>query len=287
MTPFFSRTGTKRNLAATRAAGWGMLISATGVWRDEGFDVLAADNGEWTERGNPEPFAKREDRYLRFLDWLGDRPRFIALPDIVTNDDVAGGPLQSLDLSLSWLERLRGHPCVLLIVVQNGMTPRMLRPFLGSRVGIFVGGSTEWKESTLPMWGQLARETGCYLHVGRVNTKRRIFLCAAAKAHSFDGTSVTKFAETLRLLDQARQQFDLEPHSWPDIDLTPAGFARRCREIRGTMSGHAAHRALDLLSNDVLQSLGYGAGVEIFEQGVREWHRDGLPYPLPDLDGAV
>ncbi len=58
-------------------------------------------------------------------------------------------------------------------------------------------------------WGALARETGCYLHVGRVNTAVRIRLCSAAGADSFDGTSPSRFACTLPLLDGARRQPDL------------------------------------------------------------------------------
>ena len=35
-------------------------------------------------------------------------------------------------------------------------------------------------------------------------------------------------------------------------------FADRARVIVETMRGHAAHRAIDLLTNDVLRGLGYG-----------------------------
>ena len=51
---------------------------------------------------------------------------------------------------------------------------------LGARVGIFVGGSTPFKLETMPAWGELAREIGCWLHVGRVNSGRRIRDCHAA-----------------------------------------------------------------------------------------------------------
>jgi len=65
---------------------------------------------------------------------------------------------------------------------------------------------------------------------------------------------------------------------------TPIGwsaemFADHCRAIVRDMSGHAAHRALDLLTNDVLRSLGFGEGIDIFEAAVRDWHRDEQPYP--------
>jgi hypothetical protein len=45
-----------------------------------------------------------------------------------------------------------------------------------------------------------------HYHVGRVNTARRIRLCAEAGADSFDGTSVTMFSCTLPLLESARRQ---------------------------------------------------------------------------------
>lgn len=273
MMPFFSRTGTKRNLAAAREAGWGILVSAAGVWRDEGFKAIIADNGQWAERDTPGSF--KADRYHRFLDWLGDRAQLLVLPDIVC------GGLASLDLSLTWLDELRGHSALLLIPVQNGMTPAMIAPFLSDRVGIFVGGDTEWKEATLPVWGALAAEAGCHAHVGRVNTERRIRLCARAGIHSVDGSSVTRYAKTLPRLDAAVRQPDIEPLCRNLSDTTRAGFTRRCREIRRTMSGHPAHQALDLLTNDVLRSWGFGEGVDIFEAGVREWHAAALPYPLP------
>ena len=94
----------------------------------------------------------------------------------------------------------------MLIPVQNGMTAADIRPLVNDRVGIFVGGDTDWKISTLPVWGRLAAETGCYLHVGRVNTRRRIKLCATCGVDSFDGTSVSRFAVTIHHLDAEVRQ---------------------------------------------------------------------------------
>lgn len=44
---YASRTGTKRNLAALRAAGWGLFVSTAGVHRNEGFRFMI-DNGAWS-----------------------------------------------------------------------------------------------------------------------------------------------------------------------------------------------------------------------------------------------
>ena len=86
------------------------------------------------------------------------------------------------------------------------MTSVEVRPYLGEGVGIFLGGTTDWKLRTMMHWGKLAAEMRCYFHVGRVNTRRRIRMCIEAGADSCDGTSATKFVNTLPLLDAASKQ---------------------------------------------------------------------------------
>jgi hypothetical protein len=81
MLGYASNTGTRRNLAALRDAGW---------------------------RLKPEPFAA-------LVEHLGCAADFVILPDIV-----AGGEA-SLDLSVSWIPRLRGIR-KLLLPLQDGMT---------------------------------------------------------------------------------------------------------------------------------------------------------------------
>lgn len=196
MIAYASRTGSTRNLSALRAAGWRLLVSAAGVWRTEGFPY-AIDNGAWSAHCTGCTFDS--GRFLALLARLGDGADFVIAPDIVC------GGLASLSLTESWLPRLEHLRSRKLIAVQNGITPADIRPLLKSGVGIFVGGDTEWKLTTLPQWGALSAETSAYLHVGRVNSRRRIRLCALAGAHSFDGTSATRFSLTLPHLDLARR----------------------------------------------------------------------------------
>lgn len=177
-----------------REAGWRLIVSARGVLRTEGFPY-ALDNGAWTAHQRGEPFD--EGAFGRAVDLLGEGADWTVLPDIV-----AGG-LHSLEVSLSWLDRVPGER---LIAVQDGMGPEHVLPYLGPSVGIFLGGSTEWKLATMRRWGELAREAGCRYHVGRVNTRRRIRMCVEAGAHSFDGTSVTRFAASLPKLEAERSQ---------------------------------------------------------------------------------
>jgi len=199
LTPYASRTGTRRNLDALRSAGWRLLVSARGVLRNEGF-AYALDNGAWTAHQRGEPFDVAA--FERAVSWGAARADWLVLPDIV-----AGG-LPSLKMSMTWAARLQGL-CPLLLAVQDGMTPADVRSDIGPGIGIAVGGSTNWKEATCRQWGRLAAEKGAYLHVLRVNTARRIAICADAGAHSFDGTSASRFAKTIRPLDNARRQLSM------------------------------------------------------------------------------
>lgn len=196
MIAYASRTGTRRNLAALHDAGWRILVSARGVLRSEGFRY-ALDNGAWTAFTQGEPFDVAA--FEKALDLMGAEADWVASPDIV------GGGMRSLELSESWLPRLIDARLVL-IPVQDGLTASDVRPLLGNRVGIFLGGSTEWKLATMREWGELAREVGCYYHVARVNTRRRIEMCSEAGATSFDGSSASRFAASLPRLERARCQ---------------------------------------------------------------------------------
>lgn len=191
---YASRTGTRRNLEALHAADWFLLVSAKGVHRHEGFRY-AIDNGAWTAHTQAKPFDERA--FVAVVEKLGGGADWIALPDIVC------GGLSSLEMSkwwLSWVSRF----APVLYPVQDGMGPEDVRHLLHPEAGIFVGGSTEWKLDTLSTWAALAREVGCWLHVGRVNTVRRIRRCIDVGATSFDGTAVTKYAVELPKLQRAR-----------------------------------------------------------------------------------
>lgn len=209
MKGFASRTGTKRNLRGLRERGWGLIVSRAGAWRTEGFEAWAAENGAWADKLADRPFDGAE--FERFLEWVAAQPiqpLWIALPDIVE------GGLDSLALSRRWYRLLRRRKSFrtaeLMLVVQDGMEPRHVRRLVGPNCGVFVGGSTGWKLSTMKRWGALARSRGAKFHVGRVNSMRRIRLCEDAGADSFDGTSATMYAETLPRLDAARRQTSLE-----------------------------------------------------------------------------
>jgi hypothetical protein len=203
MIAYASRTGTRRNLAALRAAGWHLLVSAAGCLRHEGFPY-ALDNGAWSAFQHGTAFDAK--RFERAVELLAAGAEWVVAPDIV-----AGGR-ESLELSLAWLPRLLDRTTRVLLAVQNGIQETDIASLLGPRVGIFVGGDTEWKLATMDQWAALARARGCWCHIARVNTVRRVLRCQVAGAHSFDGTSVSRFACTITELDNARRSPALPWH---------------------------------------------------------------------------
>lgn len=165
--------------------------------RRDGFS-FALDNGAWTAYQRDEVFDVDAFRYA--LDELGDSADFVVAPDIVE------GGVSSLKMSVGWLPELTGRCNLTLIAVQDGIVPDDIRPLLQGNIGVFVGGSTAWKIHSMPQWGRLKAETGCYLHVGRVNSRRRIRMCGIAGADSFDGSGVSRFASEVGYLSAEVQQ---------------------------------------------------------------------------------
>lgn len=198
MIGYASNTGTRRNLQALRDAGWRILLTPDNPTPREGLKH-GIDNGAWKAHIQKLPFDTKA--FEKLVDRHGGTADFVVAPDIV-----AGGRT-SLDFSLSWLPKLQ-HVRLVLLPLQDGMTPTEIGSVLTAwpNIGLFLGGSTEFKLGTMHMWGGVAHAFGRWYHVGRVNTARRIRECESAEADSFDGTSATMYSCTLPKLEDARKQ---------------------------------------------------------------------------------
>jgi len=215
MIPYASNTGTLRNLDQLRRHGWHVLLTP----RDHRLPPempYAIDNGAWSAYLQQKPFDS--EGFMRLVEAHGERADFVVIPDKVCEG------MRSLDYSLLWLEQLRHLPR-LLLAVQDGMSAADVGAVLRREpgLGIFLGGSTEWKLRTMYGWGMVAHAIGCWYHIGRVNTKRRIKLCAEAGATSIDGTSASMFSVTVPMLDAARRQPSLlTPGAVADLESQPS-----------------------------------------------------------------
>ena len=195
---YASRTGTKRNLAALRAAGWGLFVSAAGVHRNEGFRFMI-DNGAWSA------FTKGLAWTPAMFEAVLERLGADQLCEGIIAPDVVCGGLASLRVSLEWLDHLLAvYAARVYLPVQPGISPRMIASYLGPRVGVFVGGDARWKEATCAQWAEHAHERGTVCHVGRVNTLRRLQICQAAKVDSFDGSGPSRFEAALHKMERFR-----------------------------------------------------------------------------------
>lgn len=201
---YASRTGTRRNLAGLRAHGWGLLVSRAGEWRTEGFDRICGDSGAWADFQAGRQFD--EEEFDRFVDWLAAQP---IVPDWLVLPDIVAGGMASLELSARYLNRCLAVSPLVLIAVQNGMEPSDLEPLVGPSVGIFLGGSTEWKIERMAEWGAFCAERRIHYHVARVNTLRRMYLAISAGADSIDGSSASRYAVTLPMLSSGSRHGDL------------------------------------------------------------------------------
>jgi len=199
MIAYASNTQGKRNLAALHAAGWHILLTPGKHAEPPAGFFYAIDNGAWAAYRNGTPFDG--DGFAELVDRHGGGAEFVIIPDKVAEGNA------SLEFSKSWLERLR-HLRLILLPVQDGMDPRDVGALLERhpRMGIFLGGTTDYKLRTMHGWGMVAFAMRRYYHVGRVNTVKRIRLCAEAGADSFDGTSATMYSCTVPMLNRARLQ---------------------------------------------------------------------------------
>ena len=147
-------------------------------WTDR---MWAADNGCFTQ---PETYS--DDRYLRWLAWRGDhavRCLFATAPDVV------GDAAATIERSLPMLSRIRneGYPAAL--VAQDGLVEADV-PWAETDV-LFLGGTTEWKLGhAAAVLAEAAQRRGVPVHMGRVNSLRRLRIAQRMGCASVDGCMV-------------------------------------------------------------------------------------------------
>lgn len=170
--------------------GW--LMSPDGWRNPPSWMPYALDNGAFGAWKNGTVWD--EGIFIELLQKAryANPPLWVVVPDVVMNKE------ETLWKWDEWLPKIRGVlPRVkLAFAVQDGMTQSDV-PREASVV--FIGGSTEWKWSTLRIW------TGNFphVHVARVNSERMLWMADEAGAVSCDGTGWMRGGEQ-RLSELAR-----------------------------------------------------------------------------------
>jgi hypothetical protein len=171
-TPKVRKAMSARLIACMTTPAQGNKIPDGAIW--------AADNGAF---GNGYPGDEA------WLAWLASRTADPDLCLFATAPDVVGDAVATLQRSAPFLPLIRdlGYPAAL--VAQDGLE-HLFVPWDDFDC-LFLGGSTEWKLS--PAAAGLVNQAlalGKWVHMGRVNSRKRWTYAEHIGCHSVDGTCV-------------------------------------------------------------------------------------------------
>lgn len=148
-----------------------------------------------------------ERAFLAMLDRIKGVPGclWVCCPDVVCD---ARATLEQFARWESVMRDRGGQPVAL--VAQNGLTVDAV-PW-GRIACLFIGGDNGFKDGADGRrLARAAKDRGKLVHVGRVNTRRRVELCVAMGADTVDGTGVnvapdTNLPKMLRWIGRAEHQ---------------------------------------------------------------------------------
>lgn len=119
--------------------------------------------------------------------WLAALPYDKTLCEFAVAPDVVGDSAATLARSLPWLPRIRALGLPAAFVAQNGLTVDTC-PWDAFDV-LFIGGDTAWKLGReARALTAAAKVRGKRVHMGRVNSHRRIVTAALTDCDTADGT---------------------------------------------------------------------------------------------------
>jgi hypothetical protein len=166
--------------------GWLVGPSARHKTKLKRWIPYALDNDAYSAFSNHTQWS--ESDWFALLEWArqsGKKPLWVLVPDVVA-DKAA-----TLERWQRYNPKVRETKA---FAVQDGMTPDDVPE--GAEV-VFVGGTTQWKWRSLPMWAEHFPR----IHVGRVNTLRRLWTCEELGVESCDGTGWFREGDGARIAD--------------------------------------------------------------------------------------
>jgi hypothetical protein len=189
--------------------------------------LWAADNDAYSGF-NPSRYRKMLDRIKVGVERGVPMPAFITMPDVVRSHRA------TLALWYEWCDELseRGLPAA--FVLQNGIEYGW--DYIGTGYlpwdecdALFIGGDTPFKFSrTVRDIVRVANLHGKWVHMGRVNSIRRMLYAKNIGCDSCDGSGMAKFPSStllpmLKALDvesitSTRQLELLQPKEYQDVD---------------------------------------------------------------------
>lgn len=129
-----------------------------------------------------------EPRFMQMLDKIGGLPGclFVSCPDVV------GDHAATLELWREWAPIIEEFLLPPAFVVQDGASYAAIP----ADVPLFIGGTTDFKlGSEVAEICRLALKDGRWIHMGRVNSAKRMAYAASIGVHSVDGTGWVRFKD--------------------------------------------------------------------------------------------
>jgi hypothetical protein len=124
-----------------------------------------------------------------YLAWLEQRRQFAPWCRFVTAPDVVGDAVATLERSLPLLPQIRALGFLVAFVAQDGLED-MEVPWDAFDC-LFIGGSTAWKLGPgARRLVEQAKRRGKWVHMGRVNSRKRYQYAATIGCDSADGTFI-------------------------------------------------------------------------------------------------
>jgi hypothetical protein len=186
MKVYIGNDGSRSNIKRMFENGYGMMM--TNTYRNpERVPYYAIDNGAFGcwKSGRTWDGEAFSNLILRIS-------KELLAPDfIVTPDKVAAG-MDSLALSLEWINKLREiwQSGRYFLAVQDGILSNDISEAeYDCFDGLFVGGTLKWKAKTAPHWIKVAHSMRKPCHIGRVGTWERIVWAHNIGADSIDSMS--------------------------------------------------------------------------------------------------
>lgn len=155
-----------------------MITPRMGQKPPEG-QVWAADNGRFSA---PQNYSDE-----KYLEWLARMPAESCL--FATAPDVVGNAGATLAMSNPMLRRIREAGYKVALVAQDGLEGMMEFILWDDIDCLFIGGTTKWKlgEGARVVAAE-AKRRGKWVHMGRVNSLRRMRYAETIGCDSADGT---------------------------------------------------------------------------------------------------
>lgn len=167
------------HLEVIRRCGWGrMWVGTKHPIKPFPGERWGFDNGAFVCWSKGKPWD--EAVFLRSL----EKARMAGTPYLACTPDIVAAGVRSLEFSMQWIDRLPlDWPWYL--AVQDGMTLRDVEPLMPRFAGIFLGGSTPFK-NTAGAWSRLAKQHGKRFHYARAGTRRKMRMAQEVGADSLD-----------------------------------------------------------------------------------------------------